>query len=137
MESTIPTDLLDLKTRVEAWRENRKYTREPIPEEFSLAAAEMCQRYSPSLVRRHLNIDPWRLKRSAAKKTTSIRSKKRPAFFQLSPETASPLVSSSAQQNSICCRLQIERPDGSRLTFFLAAIENSTIAALCDHFLRS
>src|SRR5215470_16342072 len=34
MNSTIPADLLDLKSRFENWRTNRKYVRGPIPDEF-------------------------------------------------------------------------------------------------------
>ena len=34
MDSTIPVDLLELKTRFETWRTNRKYVREPIPDEL-------------------------------------------------------------------------------------------------------
>ena len=137
MESTVPADLLELKIRLEAWRENRTYKREPIPVEFCEAAAEMCQRYSPSLVRRLLKIDPWRLKKPAVKKTAPARNKKQTAFFQLSPEPALPEVSPSAPLGATSCRLQLERPDGSRLTFVLPAFENSTITALCNHFLRS
>jgi len=52
MDSTIPVDLLKLKDRLEAWLATRKYMRQPIPDEFRQAAAEMAKRYSPSLVRR-------------------------------------------------------------------------------------
>jgi hypothetical protein len=41
MDSTVPTDLLKLKTRLEAWRATRGYARRPIPAEFRHAAAEM------------------------------------------------------------------------------------------------
>ena len=60
MDSTVPADLLKLKDRLEAWRATRKYTRQPIPDEFRQAAAEMARRYSPSLVRRTLKLDPQR-----------------------------------------------------------------------------
>ena len=39
MNSTIPVDLLELNTRFETWRANRKYAREPIPDELWNAAA--------------------------------------------------------------------------------------------------
>jgi hypothetical protein len=58
MDSTIPADLLKLKARLEAWRATRRYARQPIPEEFRQAAAEMTERHSPSLVRRVLKLDP-------------------------------------------------------------------------------
>jgi hypothetical protein len=48
VDSTIPADLLKLKARLEDWRATRKYTRQPIPDEFRQAAAEMARRYSPS-----------------------------------------------------------------------------------------
>jgi hypothetical protein len=38
MDSTVPADLLKHKDRLEAWRANRKYTRQPIPDEFRLAS---------------------------------------------------------------------------------------------------
>ena len=34
MNSIIPADLLELKARFETWRTNRKYVREPIPDEL-------------------------------------------------------------------------------------------------------
>src|SRR5262245_60192912 len=58
MDSTVPADLLKLKARLEDWRATRKYARQPIPDEFRQAAAEMATRYSPSLVRRILKLDP-------------------------------------------------------------------------------
>jgi hypothetical protein len=36
----IPDDLLDLQSRFDQWRANRKYQREPIPDELRQAAAE-------------------------------------------------------------------------------------------------
>jgi hypothetical protein len=41
MNSIIPADLLELKARFETWRTNRKYVREPIPDELRKAAAEL------------------------------------------------------------------------------------------------
>ena len=38
MDSTVPADLLKLKDRLEAWRANHIYTRQPIPDEFRQAA---------------------------------------------------------------------------------------------------
>jgi len=58
MTSTIPADLLELKARFETWRTNRKYVREPIPDELWNAAAELSRRYPPSLVGRVLKLDP-------------------------------------------------------------------------------
>ena len=68
MDSTVPADLLKLKSRLEDWRATRRYARQPIPKEFRQAAAEMARRYSPSLVRRILKLDPWRLKKPETKR---------------------------------------------------------------------
>ena len=47
--STISVDLLELKARFETWRTNRKYVREPIPDELWNAAADLSRRYPISL----------------------------------------------------------------------------------------
>ena len=62
MNSTIPADLLELNARFETWRTNRKYVREPIPDELWKAAADHGRRYPPSLVGRVLKLDPSKLK---------------------------------------------------------------------------
>ena len=49
-------------------RATRKYARQPIPDEFRQAAADMAGRYSPSLVRRILKLDPWRVNKLTTKK---------------------------------------------------------------------
>jgi hypothetical protein len=54
MNSTIHADLVELKARFETWRTNRKYVREPIPDELWSAAADLTRRYPPSLVGRVL-----------------------------------------------------------------------------------
>jgi hypothetical protein len=41
MNSTISADLLELKTNFETWRTNRKYVREPLPDELWSAAAAL------------------------------------------------------------------------------------------------
>jgi hypothetical protein len=87
MNSTIPVDLLELKTRFETWRTNRKYVREPIPDELWNAAAELSRRYPPSLVGRVLKLDPRRLKRFLQRPAhASTRKKPQTAFFQLPTE---------------------------------------------------
>jgi hypothetical protein len=97
MNSTIPSDLLELKTRFETWRTNRKYVREPIPNELWSAAADLSRRYPPSLVGQVLKIDPSRLKKFQLKRSarTSNRKKPKAAFFQLPTEIALPEVRSA------------------------------------------
>ena len=77
MVDSIPAELLELQTRFETWRANRKYLRESLPDELRSAAQEMLRRYPPSLIQRVLKVDPARLK-------------KRPPAKRSAPKTAAP-----------------------------------------------
>jgi hypothetical protein len=137
MDSTVPANLLKLKARLETWRATRRYARQPIPDEFRQAAAEMAARYSPSLVRQVLKLDPWKLKRPAAKKLARASHKPQTAFFPLPPEATFLPPGSPAPQRLTDCRLQLERPDGSRLTLTLPSLDPGYINRLCAEFLRA
>src|SRR5215510_2835094 len=138
MNSTIPVDLLELKTRFETWRTNRKYMREPIPDELWNPAAELSRRHPPSLVGRVLKLDPSRLKKFLQRPAhTSTRNKPQTAFFQLPTELALPEAGSSFPQRPVGCRIQIDRPDGSRLTLTLQSLDLISISRLCADFLRA
>jgi hypothetical protein len=138
MNSIIPADLLELKARFETWRTNRKYVREPIPEELWNAAAGLSRRYPPSLVGRVLKIDSSRLKKLLIKRSPRTSNRKTPlaTFFQLPAEIALPEVGSPLPQSTPGCRLQIERPDGSRLTLTLPSLDLVSLNRLCIDFLR-
>ena len=138
MNSTIPADLLELKGRFETWRTNRKYMREPIPDELWNAAADLCRHYPPSLVGRVLKLDSSRLKKFLLQRSprTSVRKKPQATFFQLPTGIALPEVGSPLPQIPTGCRLQIERPDGSRLTLTLPSLDLVSISRLCADFLR-
>ncbi len=133
----IPDDLLDLQSRFVQWRANRKYNREPIPDELRDAALEMSRRYPPSLLRRVLKIQ---LRRLTPKAETHPRRSKRQqaqtAFFKLPPPQASLGAEPLAPQTSTAYRLQLERQDGSRLTLTLPSLDAATLSALCADFLR-
>src|SRR5262245_50830003 len=139
MNSTIPADLLELKARFETWRANRKFVREPIPDELWNAAADLSRRYPPSLVGRVLKLDSSRLKKFLLKRSprTSVRKKLQATFFQLPTGIALPEVGSPLPQIPTGCRLQIERPDGSRLTLTMPSLDLVSIHRLCADFLRS
>jgi hypothetical protein len=137
MDSTVPAELLKLKDRLEAWRANRRYARQPIPDEFRQAAAEMARRYSPSLVRRILKLDPWRPKKPATKKSNRAHHKPQTAFFTLPSEAALLLPGSSGPQDLAGCRLQIERPDGSRLTLTMPSLDLASLRQICADFFRA
>jgi hypothetical protein len=136
-DSTIPADLLELKARLEAWRKNRQYQREPIPDEFRQAATEMTRRYSPALVRRVLKLDPWRLRERTAKPSERKSTGKKPqaVFFKLPTESAIQGLA-SAPQSAANCRLQLERADGSRLILTLSGLDLASTRQLCADFLR-
>src|SRR6185503_20146667 len=101
MNSTISADLLELKACFETWRTNRKYVREPIPDELWNAATALSRRYPPALVGRVLKLDPNRLKKLLLKRSarTSVRRKPQAAFFQLPTEIALPEVGSPVPQS--------------------------------------
>ena len=137
-DTTIPADLIELKARFDVWRASRKYVREPIPDELWNAAAGLSRRYPTSLVGRVLKLDPSKLKKLLIKRSarTSVRKKPQAAFFQLPTEIASPEVGSTLSQRQLGCRLQIERPDGSRLTLTLPSLDLVSINRICADFLR-
>jgi hypothetical protein len=139
MNSTIPAELLKLKARFETWRTNRKYVREPMPDELRRAALEVSRRYPHTLVRQVLRLDPNRLKKQTAKQParTTIRKKAQAAFFQLPPTFTPPeLGLPPSLPSAYSYHLQLERPDGSRLTLTLPALDNAALSRLCADFLR-
>jgi hypothetical protein len=136
-ETTIPADLLELKARLDHWRAGRTHLRQRIPADLREAAMEMSRRYQPSLVRRILKIDPWRLKRAAGNKSARTRKKPSVEFFTLPPDAALPAAVSAAPCATANCRLQIERTDGSRLTLTIPALDLPALQGLCSDFLRS
>ncbi len=146
MTDQIPSDLLKLKIRLDAWRKKRKYLRQPIPDELRRAVLELCSRYPHSLIRRVLKLQPSRLKspdksrqtRSAATAARS-RARKQPpaAFFELPISAAEPKAPPAPTERSADSRLVIERVDGARLTIFLPSLDQASVSTLCADFLRS
>src|SRR5262249_18464260 len=97
------------------------------------------RRYPRTLVRQALRLDPSRLKKPMPKQLarTTIRRQSEAAFLPLPPSfTLSELESSSPPSATGSCRLQLERPDGSRLTLTLPALDNLTLHRLVADFLR-
>jgi hypothetical protein len=136
VDSTVPADLLKLKSHLEDWRATRRYARQPIPDEFRQAATEMATRYSPALVRRILKLDPWRLKKPEAKKSGRVHRKPQTAFFTLPSDIALPEPRPLATSRDAGCRLLVERPDGARLALTLPSLDLASITKLCADFLR-
>lgn len=73
MVNSVPAELLELQTRFETWRTNRKYVRESIPDELRSAALEALRSYPPSLVHRVLKLDPSRLRNKPPAKRSAPR----------------------------------------------------------------
>jgi hypothetical protein len=83
MVNSVPAELLELQTRFETWRANRKYVRESIPDELRSAALEMRRRYPASLIQRVLKVAPARLKqRSPVKHSTPTRLQAERAWYR-------------------------------------------------------
>jgi hypothetical protein len=138
MDTTIPAELLDLKTRLDHWRAtNRKHLRQPLPPDLRQEVIAISRRYPGTILRRVLNIDPWRLNRSTAKKPRhgATHKKERTTFFKLPTDAILPDLP-SAPISATDCRLQFERPDGARLTLTLPNLDLVSIHRLADLFLR-
>jgi hypothetical protein len=86
-----------------------------------------------------LKIDPSRLKKFLLKRSPSgsVRKKLQATFFQLPTEIALPEAGPPLPQRQLGCRLQIERPDGSRFTLTLPSLDLVSISRLCADFLRA
>jgi hypothetical protein len=110
---------------------------ERLPQNLRQEVIAISRRYPGTLLRRVLNIDPWRLIRSAAKKPkpSASRKKELTTFFKLptGPVSPSPTEASITLTD---CRLQFERPDGARLTLTLPNLDLVSINRLADIFLR-
>lgn len=138
METTVPAELLELKSRIETWRSTRKYNREPIPDDLRRAVVEITRRYPSGLIRRVLKLDPWRLREPTAKQSERIstRKKTQAVFFKLPAEAAFREPVSALPQRTADCRLQLERPDGSRFILTLPGLDLASTRQLCADFLR-
>lgn len=132
----IPADLLEIKNRLDSWRANRKYLREPMPDDLRRDAAEVSRRYPYSLIRSTLKIDPRRLLGPRAKTTRVVSGKKsQTAFFKLPPANP-PSQEAAVSAHNSGCRVQLERTDGSRLTLTLPSLDAAALNSLCRDFLR-
>jgi hypothetical protein len=138
MEAPLPAELLELKTRFDQWRATRKYKSEPVPDDLRRATLDMTGRFPSSLLQQVLKVQLWHLKkRSAAKRPAPAVAPKSPqaAFFKLPAESILPQTTSSSLSNN-GNRLQLERPDGARLTIIVPSLELAAIQRLCADFLR-
>src|SRR5215831_12309839 len=96
----------------------------------------MARRCSPSLARRILKLDPWRLKKPETKRADRVHRKPQTTFFTLPPDIASPEPRPVATSLAAGWRLLVERPDGARLALTLPSLELESITKLFAEFLR-
>jgi hypothetical protein len=137
MNISMPAELLELKTRFDQWRATRQYKREPIPAELRKAAIEMIRRHPRALIRLALKLDPSRLQGQVVKQSVRKPHRKhtQPAFFKL-PAAATLPESALPSQSTCLYRLQLERPDGTRLTITIPGADAASLYRLCTDFLR-
>jgi hypothetical protein len=127
MNAAIPSDLLKLKTQFETWRKTRT-KRSPIPDQLRQAAIALLDQCSASLICRVLRLHPHTLRKpAAASAPPKTAPKKMPDFFPLPPGE----FFSSIRSPQPACRLLLERPDGSRLTIDLPALDPASLSTLC------
>ena len=143
MDSQIPAELLNLKHRFDHWRAHRRRMLERLPDDLRHDALKMLDIHPPALLRRVLNVDPKILTRTSKRASISasappVKQQSPPIFFQLPTDAVLPQGSSSASPPTPtdCC-LQIDRPDGSRLTLTLPNLDLDAINRLCSDFLRA
>src|SRR5215475_6692830 len=136
MKSTIPSDLLKLKKRFEAWRRTRT-KRSKTPNHLLKAAAALLDHYSASMVCRVCGINLRTLRRQSSSNSSPRRSAiNAPDFFPLSLTLPQPDISYSPRRAQTDCQLLLERPDGARLSIFLPSLTEASISTLCSDFLR-
>ena len=139
MNTTIPKELLDLKAQFDLWRQSRTSSRTPIPEHLWHKAVALLAHHPLHSICAVCKLHPDRLKRRAGMAVPHSNSPQqngdsaRRAFFHLPP----PAVSDPTPPQSTLpsYRLQLERPDGARLTLTLSALDAATINSLCERFL--
>ncbi len=138
MNTSVPVDLSDLKTQLDAWRQSHRQ-RARIPDHFYKTAVSLLDRYSVSAICRETRLRPASLSKHATATRAVAASPVVPLppsapFLQLS---ASELVPRHAPPIDSHARLLIERADGSRLTLHLGVADRAQLEALCLTFLRS
>ncbi len=139
MDSSVPVDLSDLKTQLDAWRQSHR-KRARIPDHFYKTAVTSLDRYSVAAICRETRLRPASLSkhatptRAAAAAASVVPPPPSSPFLQLS---AADLVPRHAPPIDSPARLLFERADGSRLTLHLGAANPAQLEALCSTFLRS
>ena len=90
MDSIARQDLLDLKSRIDQWRDTRQIIRQAMSDDISLAIGEAASRHPLHLVKQVLKLNPYRFTTalfSSPKSAKSVSSLQQIDFVTLSPTT--------------------------------------------------
>jgi len=137
MNDSSRPDLEAVRAQFSAWRATRK-GHSHLPEALWEAALSLLDRYAPEVVCRTLALKPAFMRKRLGQRSGSRTAA--PVFVELTPPLlagASRVATSPSLSPDPRCRLQIERPDGARLTLQLPACDASTLEALVLTFARS
>src|SRR5688572_30719683 len=136
MMQAISDDLSHARAAFEAWR--AEHGRGRIPEHLWGLALALLDRHQAAFVARQLGLSQGRLRikhaelkarRATPPKETSAR------FLELHPSAVLPLPPPVNEMAPVL-QVQIERPDGVRLTLSIPAHQTSALDAVCAAFLR-
>lgn len=133
MMNAAADDLARARDAFAAWRST--HGRGRLPGSLWSMALELLERHSVAEVARELGLNQGRLRarRSATKRVRSgVPKAKPPAFVRLEPA----LMPAPALADSQDVRVEVERPDGVRLTFRIDSSQTDALAAVCSVFLR-
>jgi hypothetical protein len=134
MMSAPADDLSYARDAFAAWRS--EHGRGRLPEPLWALALDLLERYSVAEVARELGLNQGRIRarRSSMKRHSATSPKTTsPAFVRLEPAL---LPSPALAANSHEVRVDVERPDGVRITFRIDSAQTDALAAVCSAFLR-
>lgn len=143
MSANPQTELEQLKSKIESFRAGRT-GKERIPENLWAEAVALLDHYPFQLVWRELRLKPEYLKRRAGigKDKEAPRREKSPKFLTLTSSELTEIKNDTnkklvppAVNETVECRLVIERSDGSRLQLNVP-IDWPGIESFCRSFLR-
>lgn len=141
MDLLIPDQLLDLKTRIDEWKQAHPSKTARIPEDLQEQASDFAAQYPKQDLRKILNVSDRWLEKYETKKPSPSKQKTskavQAAFFKLPVNmTSQPTQAQLPVSKSQNYRIHLERADGARLTVSLQSEDSSTIFRFCSDFLR-
>ena len=135
LDEVVTTDVVlrleEAKHQFENWRQNKKSTREHIPQELWSIAVELTKTHTQSEVSKTLGLNASSLcnhrKKGLSPKPKPPKSIPTPSFIELNLE--SPI------RKGHCTRIELERTDGHRLRMFSDQEQPFDIQEIIHQFL--